>query len=61
MHQDPIVEEIHRIRQAIARDCRFDLHELMERLRREEEKHPGVVVSTLDEPVRRPREIEGQP
>ena len=44
MWKDPIVEEIHAVREEIARACNYDLKQIMEHLRKKEEKHPGRVI-----------------
>lgn len=44
MWRDPIVEEIHAVRDQIAQECDYDLKRLMERLRKKEREYPGRVV-----------------
>jgi hypothetical protein len=44
MWKDPIVEEIHAIREQIARECDYDLKRIMDRLRKKEKEHVGQVV-----------------
>ncbi len=39
MWKDPIVEEIHAIRRQIAKECNYDLKQIVERLRKKEKKH----------------------
>ena len=36
MWKDPIVEEIHAIRRQIAKECNYDLEQVVERLRKKE-------------------------
>ena len=45
MINDPIVEEIHAIRQQISRECNHDIKEIVKRLRKLEEKHKDRLVS----------------
>jgi hypothetical protein len=52
--QDPIVAEVRRAREALLQEVGYDLHELCERLRRQQEYHSHLVVrrqprSVLDE------------
>ena len=42
---DPIVEEIHQIREDIAREAGFDLKKLGERLQESQERHGEKLVS----------------
>jgi len=44
MWKDPIVEEIHAVREQIARECDYDLKRIMDRLRKRESEHTGRVV-----------------
>lgn len=44
MWKDPIVEEIHLVREKIARECKYDLKQIMNRLRKREKEHRGRVV-----------------
>jgi len=39
MWKDPIVEEIHAIRRQIAKECNYDLKQIVDRLREKEKKH----------------------
>jgi hypothetical protein len=48
MWKDPIVEEIHAIREQIARECDYDMRKIMERLRQNEAMQPGLIVSKED-------------
>jgi len=45
MWKDPIVEEIHLVREKIARECNYDLKQIMNRMRKKEKEHRGRVVS----------------
>lgn len=44
MWKDPIVEEIHTIREQIAQECDYDLKQIVARLRKQEKEHIGRVV-----------------
>jgi hypothetical protein len=44
MWKDPIVEEIHAVREQIARECNYDLGEIMARLRNRQEANAGPIV-----------------
>ncbi len=44
MWKDPIVEEIHAVREQIARECDYDLRRIMDRLRKKEGAHVGRIV-----------------
>jgi hypothetical protein len=44
MWKDPIVEEIHHIREKIAKECNYDLKQIMKRLKRSEKEHAGQIV-----------------
>jgi hypothetical protein len=45
---DPIVAEIHAVREQIARKFDYDLHRIVEFLREEQTKFPGRVVTKED-------------
>ena len=44
MWKDPIVEEIHAIRKQIAKECNYDLDQIVDRLREQEKKHKERLV-----------------
>jgi len=48
MNKDPIIEEIHRIREKMLEDCGGDLEKLMDRLQANESRHPDRLVSEKD-------------
>lgn len=48
MWQDPIVEEIHHIREVIAKECNYDLRKIFERLKKNENKHIDRLFSKDD-------------
>ena len=45
MKNDPIVDEVHRVREKMWNDCGGDLDRLIESLRASEKMHPQRVVS----------------
>jgi hypothetical protein len=45
MWKDPIVEEIHLVREKIAKECNYDLKQIMNRMRKKEIEHRERVVS----------------
>jgi len=45
MWKDPIVEEIHLVRDKIAKECNYDLKQIMTQLRKREKEHRNRVVS----------------
>jgi hypothetical protein len=44
MWKDPIVEEIHAIREQIAQECDYDIKQIIARLRKHEKEHPDRIV-----------------
>jgi hypothetical protein len=44
-YDDPIVAEVHRIRDEIFAECGYDIRVLHERVRRAQQEHPERVVS----------------
>ena len=48
MWKDPIVEEIHTVREQIARECDYDLKKIIKRLRKKEEEYSGRIVRKED-------------
>jgi hypothetical protein len=48
MNKDPIVEEIHRIREKMLEECGGDLEKLMDRLKTRESRHKDRLVSEKD-------------
>ncbi len=55
MRNDPVVDEIRRIRHAYAKSFGFDLRAMAADLRRKEQEHPDRLVSFAPKPVRRLR------
>ena len=53
MQNDPVVDEIRRIRHAYAKRFGFDLRAMVADLRRKEQQHPDRLVSFNPKPVRR--------
>ena len=44
VRKDPIVEEIYLIREKIAKECNYDLKQIIKRLKRREKEHAGRIV-----------------
>ena len=44
MWKDPIVEEIHKARAQIAKECNHNIKQIIARLRQKEQEHPERVV-----------------
>lgn len=59
MWRDPIVEEIHAIREQIARECEYDLRKIVDRLKSKEARGTGRVVQKED--LKNRRELGGPP
>ena len=55
MHEDPIIEEVRRIRQEYSDRFNYDLNEMMEDLRKLEQRHPDKLVSYHPKPARHQR------
>jgi hypothetical protein len=53
MQDDPVVEEVRRIRHAYAKRFDFDLRAMVADLRRKEQMHPDRLVSFDPKPLRR--------
>lgn len=60
MINDPIVQEIHRIRREMMVECDGDLERLVARLREREVEDASQVVSSVEEGQRRLRAARGQ-
>ncbi len=45
MWKDPIVEEVRKAGEELARQANYDLHTFCENLRKNEKKHKGKIVS----------------
>ena len=52
MQNDPVVDEVRRIRHAYAKQFGFDLRAMVADLRRKEKAHPARLVSFDPKPVR---------
>ena len=50
MREDPIVEEVHRIRERIMDECENDLDKVFDRIQELEKKHPERLVRKEDLP-----------
>jgi hypothetical protein len=55
MFEDPIVEEVRRVRQEYARRFNYDLHAIAADLRKQEQEHPERLVSFLPKSTRKRR------
>jgi hypothetical protein len=44
MWKDPIVEEIHAVREEIARECDYDIEKIVARLKEKEKENPERLV-----------------
>jgi len=53
MQNDPIVDEVRRIRQAYAKQFAYDLRAMAADLRKHEQQHPDRLVSFPPKPARR--------
>ena len=53
MRDDPIVEEVRRIRQEYAKQFDYDVHAMAADLRKREQQHPQRLVSFPPKPARR--------
>ena len=54
MHRDPILREVHRMKDQFAREMEYDLDKMFERFRENEKKHPERVVQLVPETTQRP-------
>ena len=45
MWKDPIVEEVHKIREKLVRESNYDVHQLIENMRKREKESKVKVVS----------------
>jgi hypothetical protein len=52
MWKDPIVEEIHKIRAKMAKEVNYDVHQLIENMRKREKESNAKVVSREGEQLR---------
>jgi hypothetical protein len=52
VREDPIVEEVRRIRRAYFAQCGNDMHKMFEDLRRRQAEHPERLVSFPSTPVK---------
>lgn len=50
MARDPIVEEIHKLREQIMAECNNNLEVVFKRIQELEKKHPGRLVGKKDLP-----------
>ncbi len=59
MRDDPIVEEVRRIRDEYAKQFDYDLRAMADDLREREQEHPERLVSFPAKPPRRKRAAQG--
>lgn len=52
MIQDPIVEEIHRIREKLSRKFQFDIRKIFEDVKQKEQQHPDKIVNLRVKPIK---------
>ena len=55
MLEDPIIEEVRRVRQDYAKQFQYDLRAIADDLRKKELEHPERLVSFPSKPARRHR------
>ncbi|OHB62997.1 MAG: hypothetical protein A2Y77_10575 [Planctomycetes bacterium RBG_13_62_9] len=55
MFEDPIVEEVRRVRQEYAKRFNYDLHAIAADLRKQEQHHPERLVSFPPKPLHKRR------
>ncbi len=53
MHGDPILREVHRMKDESAREMDYDIHKIFQRMRENEKKHPGRMAAITLQPVPR--------
>ena len=51
MHSDPILQEVHRMKDKLAREVGYDVERLFDRLREVAKKHPERIVKPAPKPV----------
>ena len=49
MHSDPILREVHRMKDQFARQYDYDVDKMFERFREDEKKHPERMVRSIPE------------
>ena len=49
MHSDPILREVHRMKEQFAREMGYDIDKMFEHFRENEKKHPERVVQLVPE------------
>ena len=47
MWKDPIVEEVHKVREKLAKEANYDIHQLIENMRRREKESNAKVISRV--------------
>ncbi|HPO14186.1 MAG TPA: hypothetical protein PLI09_12140 [Candidatus Hydrogenedentes bacterium] len=51
MHSDPILREVHRMKDESAREMDYNIHKIFRRMRENEKKHPGRMAAITPQPV----------
>ena len=51
MHSDPILQEVHRMKDKLAREVGYDVERLFDRLREVAKKHPERMVKPAPRPA----------
>jgi NAD dependent epimerase/dehydratase family enzyme len=52
MIQDPIVEEVHRIREKLSRKFQFDIRKIFEDVKQREQQHRDRIVNLRGKPIK---------
>jgi len=62
MHSDPILREVHRMKDESAREMDYDIHKIFQRMRENEKKHPermaGITPPAIS--LAKPRKATGK-
>jgi len=61
MHSDPILREVHRMKDESAREMDYDIHKIFQRMRENERKHPERMAGIAPQPVPRAKRRIGNP
>ena len=61
MHSDPILREVHRIKDKLAREVGYDVGKMFDRLREAAKKHPERMVMPPPKDESKPRDRFAQP
>ncbi len=55
MHGDPILREVHRMKDESAREMDYDIHKIFQRMRENEKKHPERMAQPAPETAMPPK------